>query len=119
MTKHTIARSARGSDCFLWLAGVPSLRDSTPAYALTSLRDSNFRSPMARQLFANSRFDADGLIMSKLALMLVATRAPYYLPSLTGLLFRGGGLCYNVERYTDTSKITAFCSFSVKNWGKT
>ena len=60
MTKHTIARSARGSDCFLWLAGVPSLRDSTPAYALTSLRDSEFR---RLHLPDNCRFVGDWLIM--------------------------------------------------------
>ena len=38
---------------FLWLAGVPSLRDSTPASALTSLQDSEFR---RLRLPDNSRF---------------------------------------------------------------
>ena len=57
------SRSARGSDCFLWLAGVPSLRDSTPAYALTSLRNSKFRSPLARHRFDNCRYVDDCLVM--------------------------------------------------------
>ena len=39
-TTHSLRSGFR---LFLWLAGVPSLRDSTPAYALTSLRDSKFR----------------------------------------------------------------------------
>ena len=73
---------------------------------------------MARQLFANSRFDADGLIMSKLALMLEATRAPYLLPPLRDFSFVGAERVTTWKGIPSASKLQLFALFLLKTGAK-